>query len=252
MPRGIISSVWQLPYLPFLRSLDQVPPLIIQLPLAAILYLAPLAILLNFYRKTFALLLGGAILLEVLACKPFYSTSQLFLASLFILIGLYREERRIFRWQLGLLYGGAALNKALLPDWWNGQYFRGFAELYSGPWWPLIADSSLWCIGLGVLTILIEGTLALLFQFPRYTKTAIILGISFHGGLLLFTLGGLSWFYFYLLLVAYSLLQEWPATRQKRRRWVMYTSFVTLILLFQGRFILLKILAAAAGAIFGN
>lgn len=32
--------------------------------------------------------------------------------------------------------------------------------------------------------------------FQRYTKVAIILGVGFHGGLLVFTLGGLSWYYF--------------------------------------------------------
>ena len=77
--------------------------------------LAAAGLLFNRRVRVCCLALGGTIIVSILASRPAYQNNRLFVAALFVMIGLGRSGRgeapRFLRWQIVLVYGGAALNK---------------------------------------------------------------------------------------------------------------------------------------------
>lgn len=138
-----------------------------------------------------SLLLGTIWLAGLLACQPCQSVAHTFLGCLFVVIACSSRATgaRLVQAQVILLYAGAALNKGLDPDWWNGRYFETLLDehhqvaLYQNAA-ALLPD--LWLArGLGMVTILTQALLVLLFLQPAWQKKGVLLGTFFHVGMVL-------------------------------------------------------------------
>ena len=200
------------PFLPFVAALDGLP---LQPVLQALFLTAATALLLNRAVRTCCLVLGTTLFVALLSSRLYFENNRTFTACVLFLTGLYepRQRHSLIRLQLVVLYFGAALNKVLDPDWRSGQFFEnwvthvlrypGYAR-FSGLLPPLALSALLdW------LAIATEAALALGFLVPRLRRSAIVLGVLWHTGLLLLT-GRTFGMFFYALLSAYLAVAPWP------------------------------------------
>lgn len=208
--RGIFVKAFNhFPYLPFIPFLDAVPSFVFTI-LIGILLTNIIASLFNLGSYRWLIFLSGLILLILIASsKPLFSNSLIFVACLLILIGLAGKSSALFRIQIFFLYLGAAINKLMDPDWLNGRYFDYFfrevfeLEIYAS--WVQTGELKV-AIVLSVVTIFCELLLGILVLIPRFTRFMIVLGICFHGGMLVLTSGELSARFLYIMSAAYLLI----------------------------------------------
>lgn len=116
------------PYLPFLPILDSLreTPGVFAAVLKTAFWAAGAALLLNAWVRSAAVTLGATVILALLASKPIFQNHVFIVGCLFLLCGLHcsGEDPWLVRWQFVLLYFGAALNKVLQADWWNGAFLH--------------------------------------------------------------------------------------------------------------------------------
>ena len=191
------------PFLPFVTWLDAplahawLQPLVI-----VAFYAGVAALLLNRAVRAASITIALAVLVHIAAHRLEYANNVLFPCVFLLLIGLYHPRTGLapLRWQLALVYGGAALNKLLEPDWWSGRVVDTLMlEAFHLPWYAALS-SRLPALGalLGGLTIVCETATAVAAACARDTRVVIGLMIAFHGGMLLLTGGQLSFAFLYL------------------------------------------------------
>ena len=116
------------PFVPFIPPLDILRniPLLFKF-LDWVYWISLLLVFMGIRIRLFSLIIACLVFYAILASKPQFSNSFLYSGCIFFLIGVFRPGLEwIFRVQIGLLYLGAGLNKALDPDWLSGQYFDFF------------------------------------------------------------------------------------------------------------------------------
>jgi len=204
------------PFLPFLPFLDALrAPFPFQPVTEALLIGSALALLFNRRVRMACLLLGGVIILGVVASKAYYGNNKLFCGLFILLAGLTRkgEEPSVLRWQLAIVYAGAAINKWFDPDWLSGQFFSYWAgEKLEQPLFLAIAS----VIGIGWAgkmmcwsTLLVESALGVGFAFRRLWPAAIWLGVLFHCCMTWFT-GSTFTMFFYAMNASFIAVAAWP------------------------------------------
>lgn len=205
------------PFLPFLPFLDELPGEPFRLTLQVVVVAAALALLFNRSVRASALVLGGAMLLAVISSKAYYGNNKTFVGLLLVLAGLSDFDRPAYlvRWQLSLTYLGAALNKLLDPDWQSGLFFDFWGhQKVQNPVFqtmrdllpPLLAGQFMcW------LTIVVELFIAVALFVPRLVMPALWLNALFQIGLLMFT-GGTFTLFFYAMNAAALAFLSWPET----------------------------------------
>jgi hypothetical protein len=204
-----------LPFLPFWPPLDHLKSISeYYFIFNAVYWIALFFILIDFHYKKFSIVVSLLIFFQIASSVSAYSTSFLFLGCLFLLIGMYKPGLEwIFRIQIGLLYFGAGLNKLLDPDWQSGQYFINFIDqVYSNSLNSWLVD---W-LGLdflakclSVLTVVIELSLAFWTFSGKKSLQLVICILIFHLSFLVFTMGELSFVYFFLMASGGYLLLPW-------------------------------------------
>jgi predicted DCC family thiol-disulfide oxidoreductase YuxK len=203
------------PFLPFLPFLDQlVPGPVFQRTLQAVFLISAAALLFNRRVRTCCLLLGGTVLLSVLASRAYYGNNKTFCALMLILAGLYTGgEPRLLRWQVALVYFGAGLNKALDPDWHSGQFFEHWARVRLEQPVYIWLSSMLPPLVLGKLmcwmTIVLEWSAAALLTIPRTRLYGVCISILLQSGFLLFTGQTFTMFFFGMQAAMFAFL-PWP------------------------------------------
>ncbi len=204
------------PFLPFLPFLDALrAPFPFQLITEIVLIGSALALLFNRRVRIACLLLGGVIILGVVASKAYYGNNKLFCGLFILLTGLTRkgEEPSVLRWQLAIVYAGAAINKWADPDWISGQFFSYWAgEKLEQPLFLAVASM----IGIGWAgklmcwsTMLVESALGVGFAFRRFWPAAIWLGVLFHSAMTWFT-GSTFTMFFYAMNASFLAVVAWP------------------------------------------
>src|SRR5437016_1113666 len=133
------------PWLPFLPGIDQFPPVLFQRTLQIVFVTSALAVLFNRRVRLASLLLGSAMLLAVLSSKAYYGNNKTFCGLMFFFTGLYVPGGQPWplRWQLGITYFGAGLNKLLDGDWHTGVFFQNWAVNRLHHSWYMALDSLL-------------------------------------------------------------------------------------------------------------
>lgn len=206
------------PFLPFLPFPDIITPYpLFSIFLTLIYWISIAGILVNIQAKRFCLILGLVLIFVILSNRILYSTSLLFAACIFFLIGLYSNGKNwVFRAQIALLYLGAGINKLLDPDWINGQFFDNFSReifevkiyQYLAPFFSDLLIAKL----MGISVIIIELLLGILILFSKKRIFPFVVLIHlFHLFMLLFTNGDLSVSYFFIMGVSSLLCLPWKA-----------------------------------------
>lgn len=209
--RFLAAPLFNLPYLPFLHFLDVLPPLFYTFTSVILIFSCLLILLKIGNYLTLSLISGLIILFYILSSKPMFGNSTTFIACLLVLIGLYKNQSTLFRIQISLLYLGAAINKIFTPDWWNGMYFDFFLRdvLDVGVYQSWIsAENMTVAKGLGITTIFTEFLLGIIVLIPKLTRLTILLGLIFHGGMLVITSGQLSVRFLYIMSAAFLLISN--------------------------------------------
>jgi hypothetical protein len=204
------------PFLPFIPGLDRlVPPAVFQNTLQTVAVVAAVALLLNRGVRASALVLGACLLIGVVCSKAYYGNNKTFCGLALVLAGLSDFDRPpyLLRWQLALVYFGAALNKLLDPDWQSGLFFQYWAaEKLRNPVFiavseqlPALVAGKIMCWG----TIAAELAASLGLLVPRLVKYALWTNIFFQVGLLEFT-GNTFTLFFYGMTAATLAFVTWP------------------------------------------
>jgi hypothetical protein len=241
-------------FLPFWTVLDSMPAKeLVWIALLLMGLQSVVGILFSYRMRACCIALAMVIFLSTLSSRIYFSNNRLFCACIFLLIGLTpnKEKPVLIRYQLVILYVGAALDKLLHPDWRSGQFMESFSRRlgeFGSLWSPnwkvgepnVYLDLYLWIADLlppmmlsrfvSWMTILTELSLAILF-FGGWIRPAIVLGLLFHSGLLLLT-GSTMGMFFYAVLCAYvacsdaeSEAKPWlPATD----RWLLFVIAIVL------------------------
>ena len=202
-----------LPFLPFLEVFRA--PFPFEIVVKGVFFGAALALLFNRNVRASALLLGGVILLSVVSSKAYYGNNKLFCGLFLVLTGLQKpgQEPWLLRYQVALVYLGAALNKWLDPDWQSGQFFEHWGRVrleqpvfiaLSDALPPLLAGKIFCWTALATETAVGVG-----FLFRRTWPYAIWLGILFHTGAMWFT-GSVFTMFYYAMLASYLVFVPWP------------------------------------------
>lgn len=185
----------------------------------AALYLVCVAALWLGARVRLAAAVAGLILLvDPLVNLAEYSNNRLLAGLVLVLLGLHDPRTGLWplRLQLSLMYGAAALNKVLDPDWRDGTFIEHWTgDVLDLRIYGAVRDG--WGGAdrlLGWSALLLEASLAVLFLLPDRTRWAVGGAIGFHLGMLMLTEGEISWLFAFVVgatLVAFGRpSRAWP------------------------------------------
>lgn len=216
------------PFLPFLDGLERLTdPIVFRRTLQTVCVVSAVAVLFNRWVRVSALTLGVCLLVGVVSSKAYYGNNKTFVGLALVLAALSDADRPpyLLRWQLALVYFGAALNKLLDEDWQSGLFFQHWATArLKNPLYTAVADllpplvaGKLMCWG----TILAEFAAAIGLLVPRLVPYALWINVLFQVGLLEFT-GTTFTLFFYGMTAATLAFVSWPETLPERHglaRW---------------------------------
>lgn len=152
---------------------------------------------------------GGVLFLHLLASPVHYSNSMLFFASLLCLLAAETPATGswLIRAQLALVYFGAGLNKLLDPDWRDGQFIDYWSRsLLQLDWYAEAAGwfaAGRFAAAVSWLVICVELVLAALVVRPSLTRLAMLSAVVFHGGMIVYSAGAISWIFFVAMIVGF-------------------------------------------------
>ena len=204
------------PWLPFVPGIDRIPPVLFQRTLQTVFVISALALMFNRRVRLASLALGSVMLLAVISSKAYYGNNKTFCGLMFFLTGLHVPGRQpwFLRWQLGITYFGAGINKLLDGDWHTGVFFENWAVNRLHHSWYIALDSLLSPMALARFicwtTIATELSVVPCIFVPGLYYWAICANILFQSGLLLFT-GTTFTLFFYSMSAASLAFVTWPA-----------------------------------------
>ncbi len=203
-------------YLPYFEFIDSIAaPELFHLALRGMTYTGFVLLFFTPLLRSGCLLVGAAFLIGLLSCRPCLSVAHTYVAALFIILALSSNASgsRLLRLQVVMLYAGACLNKLRDADWWNGQYFetlmvtRHAHELYiaTAALFPPMMLSTV----MGIITIFVQLALSICFLRRSWYNTGIVLGLTFHGVMIILMNGTFGPF-FMAIVISYLAFVEWP------------------------------------------
>ena len=203
-------------FAPILPFFDVMPAPYFRWAMKLVFALAATALLFNQAVRTSCLILGSLFLVATLVSRVYYHNSVVFVALVFLMIGLQERNRppTLLSWQLGIMYLGAGLNKLLEADWRSGQYFAYFlSEIYGSeiyaPMAALLPSGwlALYLCWHVIAAELLAGTL---FFVSRLRRVAVWVSAGVHGGAAMLVMDDYGIF-LSAVLASYLLIVNWPA-----------------------------------------
>ncbi len=205
------------PYIPFFSLLDRFHafPGLFEYSLKAIFLIAGFGLLFNVRVRTMAILLGLCTMLVLAGSKPVFRNHIFICGCIFLLCGLTKKDQ--YPWllivQFSLVYFGAALNKIVQLDWWNGQFMHNMLlHAFGNPYYELTHEwfSERWLARLiSWGSIAFELSISVLLLFRKWHRTAFWSIVIFHASMFAFT--GFRFGHFFedalIYLLAFS---AWP------------------------------------------
>jgi hypothetical protein len=176
-----------------------------------------LALLFNRRVRVASIVMGSAVLLAVLASKPYSYNARVITGALLVLAGLTTpgREPRLIRAQIAVMYLGAGLSKLTDADWRSGEAFAAWAaHRIPGDWYEetsALLPEDVLSAALGWSAILVELWLVPGLLVPRLRVVSVWLAIVFHTTLLVATRETFGMFY-YSVLASFVVYFKWPAT----------------------------------------
>lgn len=160
-------------------------------------------------------MLGLGYLVGLLGCRPCLSVAHTYAACVFLVLSLSSRETggRLLRWQVVILYAGAAVNKAFDLDWWNGHYFDTLLiERHALPIYIALADlfpplflSSF----MGISIIATQFAITVCFLVRRWWPVGVVIGVVNHA-LMSLTLGTTFGPFLFAVVGSYVAFRHWP------------------------------------------
>lgn len=202
-----------LPYLEFLDAIGSAGRFHAALLLAAgigygLLFFGP-------FIRSGCFLLGSAMLVGLLACRPCQSVAHTYVACLFLVLSMsgHATGPWLVRLQVVVVYAGATTQKLLDPDWWNGRYFETlmlarhhhFLYSYAAAQLPPLGLSKV----MGVMTILAEAAIVTCLLRPRWYVPGVLLGVFFHS-IMVLLIGHTFGPFYATIMVSYVAFLPWP------------------------------------------
>ena len=137
------------------------------------------------------------------------------MSATFLIISVSNKHtgNRLLQAQLIILYFCATINKLLLADWWNGNYFdtlmidRHANAFYI--WANHFFEPKILSKWMGIASLFIELCIPICFLFKKLHKAGLITGILFHTMLVLLTQQTFGPFY-YIIAFSYFIFFKWP------------------------------------------
>jgi hypothetical protein len=206
------------PWLPFVPGIDRLPPVLFQRTLQVVFVGSAVAILFNRRVRLASLLLGSTMLLAVVSSKAYYGNNKTFCGLMFFLTGLYDPRRGAWpvRWQLGITYFGAGLNKLLDADWQSGAFFENWAVHRLHQPWYIALDALLPPMWLARFmcwsTVVTELGIVPAIFISRLYPVAVCANLFFQSSLMLFT-GTTFTLFFYSMSAASLAFVRWPTEK---------------------------------------
>ena len=187
------------PFLPFIPLLD-LPVFAAWLaPTTAVAFYGSFACLLfNRWVQPACLVMVGSVLVHVAGHRLAYANNLMFATVFLLLIGLYHPRTGMWplRIQLAIVYGGACVNKALDPDWWNGRFLDTLMiDAMQMGWYDSLSsrftDRTVGMVG-GAVAIAAEAAICVSVLATRHGRLGVYLMLAFHVVMLGATRGQLS------------------------------------------------------------
>ncbi|WP_456438445.1 HTTM domain-containing protein [Psychroserpens sp.] len=183
------------PFIPFIPALDWFNefPNVFKYSLKSIFALSAFALLFNIKVRTASIVIGLAVILNMLASIPLFANHTFICGCALFLAGLTndKEPPYLLIFQLSLVYFGASINKFLEPDWWSGAFmdtWLGTARenpvyLYVSELLPELLLAKL----LSYIAMFTEFAIAVLVLFKRTRNLTLWFIIIFHTSLFTLT-----------------------------------------------------------------
>ena len=201
-------------HLPFLHFLDAFGTASQWISILSLVYLTGCALIVSMrFVQLGCLLAGCAILLRVLGNMPLFSNGRFLDALLLLFIACYSPTRGLvfLRAQYLLLYAGAALNKSLDPDWWNGRFIAATLDYHVSPAISRFLEPVNTLAGF--VSMAAEASILVLLLFPRLRPLGLSVLIIVHTQRLVRLHEDFGTFYYTLSLSGPLLFREWPRPR---------------------------------------
>jgi hypothetical protein len=127
----VLTGAWHNlrdPFLPFLSLFDYFDGMpVFRLALKLGLLSAIGSLLLNCCVRFSCIAIGLVVFADILSSRLFFENNILYVACLFLLIGL-SDSPQLIRYQVALVYFGAGMNKLLDPAWRSGAFFATWSH----------------------------------------------------------------------------------------------------------------------------
>lgn len=200
------------PFLPFLSFFDGIAGTpVFRWVLKLGLLTAIGSLFLNRCVRLSCIAIGLVFSAGILSSRVFFENNILFVACIFLLIGL-SDSPQLIRYQLALVYFGAGTNKLLDAAWRSGAFFATWSHYaIREPMYFVFAGIAprtvprLMCWS----SMTIELTLAAWLLFGKRLHGAAWLGVSFHT-MTVFMTGRTFGMFYYAILVSWFAMQAWP------------------------------------------
>ena len=219
---GSLHGVF-LPFLPWLDVFHASP--LYERALAGLLYVSLVLVIVNRWTRMAAITAGLTLLLALLSSRAYYKNDLVYCAAILFMVGVSDRNGWFPRLQVSLVYGAAALNKALDAEWWSGRFFDALIEVVAlTPY--MVETNYLWfpdaylrlssflpelllsqCMS--AMVIFTEFALAVGLLLARTRRLMVVVGLLFHATLTI-VIGESFGVFFYAMCASYLAFVTWP------------------------------------------
>jgi len=211
----VLTGAWHNlaePFLPFLSIFDHFAGIaLFRWVLKLVLLGAIGSLLLNCWVRLSCIAIGSVFFTGVLSSRIFFENNILFVACIFLLIGL-SDSSGLIRYQLALVYFGAGMNKLLDPVWRSGDFFVTWSYyaiveplyfIFAGLAPRAVPAFACWS------SLIVELMLAAWLLLGRRLRGAAWLSVTFHT-IILFMTGRRFGMFYCAVLASWLAMQDWP------------------------------------------
>jgi predicted DCC family thiol-disulfide oxidoreductase YuxK len=211
----VLTGTWRGlpdPFLPFFSFLDYFAGTpVFRWALKLGLLSAIGSLLLNRSVRFSCIAIGSILFVAILSSEVFFENNILFVACIFILIGL-SDSPQLIRYQLALVYFGAGMNKLLDPAWRSGAFFATWSHYaIREPLYFVFAGIAPHTVPVLMCwsAMTIELMLAAWLLLGKRLRGAAWLGVSFHTMMVFMTGRTFGMFYYAALATWFAVQDSW-------------------------------------------
>ncbi|MDO5971183.1 HTTM domain-containing protein [Flavivirga aquimarina] len=206
------------PYIPFISYLDKFNdfPNVYKNTLRTLFFTSGIFMLFNFKVRYMSFVLGLTIAFVLLASKPNFANHYFICACILILASLIDKKQTpwLLFMQISILYFGAAINKMLQVDWWNGQFMHNWlANARETHVYIYMSDllPEMWLAKLlSWVAMLVEISIAVLVLFKKKHRLVTWMILLFHTFLYTLTAFRFGHFYEDILIILLIFINHIP------------------------------------------